>query len=126
MVFTSALKLRVFHEGYANDMPFIGFRSIVEYASFENEPLISALDVLQRLFPNLQRLSLRERPKIVGVLETFMGHPEIWSHLQLLEAPVASDAEVERFSSYEHYPHARSGYRFWTPTRRNKTEILYL
>jgi hypothetical protein len=104
--FISAPNLRIFHEGHAANIPSTGFPSVVEYASFENEPIVwdvrrdwIDIDVLQQLFPSLQRLSLRERPKIVAwVLENLAGHPDTWPHLQLLEAPVTSDAEVERFS----------------------------
>lgn len=103
MDFISAPKLCVFHEGLAINTPSTSFPSVVEYGSFENEPVVQGTKMegldLQRRFPNLQRLSLRERPTIVAsALKKLAEHPDIWPHLQLLEAPVTSDAEVERFS----------------------------
>jgi len=100
--FISAPKLRVFHEHDATSMPSTSFPLVVEYASYENEPIVwdnrrdwTGLEVLQRRFPSLQRLSLREPEWIVAwILENLA----IWPHLQLLEALVFSDAEVERFS----------------------------
>jgi hypothetical protein len=103
----SAPNLRVFHEGYVTGAPCTSFPSVVEYASIENKPIVwdsrkdwPDLEMLQCLFPSLQRLGLRERPKrVVWVLENLAGHPDILPDLKLLEAPVTSDAEVERYSN---------------------------
>lgn len=103
----SAPNLRVFHEGHATILPSTSFPSLVEYASFENQPIRGGirtdrrdLEVLQSLFPGLQRLSLREQPRFVSwVLENLSRHPDIWPHLQLLEAPVTSSAEAVLFSN---------------------------
>ena len=101
--FISAPNLRVFHEGHATHMSSTSFASVVEFASIQNEANIKMgwtdLEVLQNLFPSLQRLSWREGPKVVAwVLENLARNPDICPHLQLLEAPVTSDAEVVQFS----------------------------
>ena len=104
--FKSAPNLRVFHESHATIVPSTSFPSVVEYASFENQPILwdirrdrRDIEVLQSLFPGLQRLCLRERPKIVSwVLHNLGRHPDIWPHLQLLEAPVTSYADAVLFS----------------------------
>jgi hypothetical protein len=98
-----APNLHVTHEGFAPGTPCIGFPLVVEYVSVGNEPGArgewSDLEVLSYLFPNLQRLGLRESPQNVAwVLESLAEHPDIWPHLQLLEAPVTSNAEAEWFS----------------------------
>jgi len=103
----SAPKLRVFHEGHRANTPASSFPSVVEYVSFKNESIAWGgrrerldLEAMQCLFPGLQRLSLGELPKVIAsVLANLAEHPDIWPHLQLLEAPVTSDAEVEQFSA---------------------------
>jgi hypothetical protein len=104
--FISAPNLCVFHRGHATNMLNTSFPSVVEYASFENEPIVWGvrmnwldLEAVHSLLPSLQRLSLQERPKIVAwVLEDLARYPDIWPHLQLVEALVTSDAEVVLFS----------------------------
>ena len=104
--FTSAPNLRVFHRAHAIDVLRTRFPSVVEYASFDNKSIVwdneegwVDLEVVQGSLRSVQRLSLQERPTIVAlVLENLARYPNIWPHLQLLEAPVTSDAEVVMFS----------------------------
>ena len=104
--FISAPNLRVVHEGHTTNLPSSGLPSVVEYASYETDSIIRDsrggcmdLGVLQSLFPSLQRLSWFNPPKaIAGFLEILAERPDIWPHLQLLEAPVTTSAEVVQFS----------------------------
>ncbi len=101
--FISAPNLRVFHKGLVTRVPSTSFTSVVEFASFENGANTKMgwtdLEVLQSLYPSLQRLSWHERSDVVAwVLENLARNPDIWPNLQLLEAPVTSDAEVVQFS----------------------------
>ena len=101
--FISAPNLRVFHEGHRIHLPSTSFASVVEFASLENEAhtrmVWTDLEELQSLFPSLQRLSWREGPQVVAwVLENLARNTDILPHLQLLEVPVTSDAEVVKFS----------------------------